>query len=298
MNISFLMGLLLFLLFVGFSWGYWFIRYGPPKGSSILLYHKVDRRMEWGGTWNTPKQFERQMRALQERGDRVVSLEDLVGNSPPKADHRQLPQVAITFDDGYQNIYRYAYPILKEFSYSATIFVTTGFVGKENFWDVNVGRRRFRHLSWEEIFEMKENGITFGSHTVTHRDLTKIPLEEIRWELSESKKKLEEKIGEEIRFLSYPFGRYNREIQKIAKDVGYSAAFTSYPKTKNSVIDPFARRRAGIYIIDTLPEFRVKTLGRQTRMSLLLFGIEDIKARIINFFSQGTPLVKKIKIKR
>jgi peptidoglycan/xylan/chitin deacetylase (PgdA/CDA1 family) len=204
-------------------------------------------------------------------------------------------RISITFDDGYENIYHHAYPILKEYGFSATIFLITDFVGKENSWDVNMGWRRFRHLSWEEIHEMKGNGITFGSHTVTHRDLTKLPLDEVKMELSESKRILEEKIGKEVRYLSYPFGRYTDEIQEIAKEIGYSKAFTSYPRTKNTHTDPFAIGRIGIYIIDTLPEFRVKTLGGQTGMSLILYGIEDIKGRVINFLSHGTPLVKKLK---
>ena len=291
MNVLFLFGLLLFLLLVGFSWVYWFIRYGPPRGNPILLYHKIDRRMEWGGTWNTPKQFERQMRILQEKGYTAVSLEDLVNSESRNTNHES--RVAITFDDGYENVYHYAYPILKKYGFTATLFIITGFVGQENLWDVNVGRRRFRHLSWDKILEMKENGFTMGSHTVTHRDLTKIPIEEVRWELSTSKRMLEKRIGDEVKYFSYPFGRYNREIQEIAQEVGYTAAFTSYPKTKNSLIDPFARRRVGIYIIDTPLEFRVKTDGSNP----LFFGIEDIKGRVVNFFSQGTPLVKKLKFK-
>jgi peptidoglycan/xylan/chitin deacetylase (PgdA/CDA1 family) len=285
MNTPFILGLFLFILFVGISWGYWFIRYGPRKGFPILLYHKIDRRMEWGGTWNTPRQFEKQLKSIKDEGYSVVPLEDLVETQLPITNHK-LP-ISITFDDGYENIYHYAYPILKEYGLTATVFLITGFVGKENSWDVNMGWRRFRHLSWEEIHEMKGDGITFGSHTVTHRDLTKLPIDEVRMELSESKRFLEEKIGEEVRYLSYPFGRYTDEIQEIAKEVGYSKAFTSYPRTKNSHYDPFALGRIGIYIIDTLPEFRVKTLGGQAGMSIFLFGIEDIKGRVINFLSNG-----------
>ena len=293
MDSLFLLGLLLFLFLVGVAWIYWFVRYGLPKGSPVLLYHKVDSRMEWGGTWNTPKQFERQMRFLREEGYTVVPLEDIVVGAGLKPAPTTRKLVAITFDDGYENLFHYAYPILKQYGYPATIFLITGFIGEENLWDVNVGMRRFRHLSWDEIIEMKENGFTFGSHTVTHRDLTKIPLEEVRWELAESKRSLKERIGEEIKFLSYPFGRYSEEIQGIAKETGYTTAFTSYPRTKNSFLDPFARRRVGIYIIDTLPEIRIKMDGSNP----LLYGIEEIKGRVINLFSHGTPLYKNVKLK-
>lgn len=293
MNPSLLLGLLLFFLLVGISWGYWFIRYGPPRGNPILLYHKIDRKMEWGGTWNTPSQFETQMKTLKEKGYTVVPLENLMVRAGFKPAPISSKSIAITFDDGYENVYQYAYPLLHLYGYPATIFLISGFVGKENLWDVNVGWRTYTHLNWDEIIEMKRKGITFGSHTVTHRDLTKISLRDVRWELLESKRRIEEKIGEEVKFLSYPFGRYNHAIQEIAKEVGYSAAFTSYPKSKNDAFDPYATGRVGIYIIDTLPEFRVKTFQK----NLFFIGVEEIKGRVINFFSHGTPLVKTMKIK-
>lgn len=249
----------------------------------VLLYHKIDRRPELGGTWNLPFQFERQMTYLKERGYEVVPLEDLITGAPyPK-------RVSITFDDGYEDVYSYAFPVLRQLGFPATVFLIAGYIGKENLWDVTLGRR-FRHLGWDQIEEMRRFGITFGSHTMTHPDLTRIPLDAAGYELRGSKQSLEERLGEEVRFLSYPFGRYNGEIEAVAEEAGYQVCFCSYPRRRNPGRNRYSVGRKGMYIIDTLFDFRAKVEGT----SSLLCGFQDIKGRLINSFSHGTPIAKRV----
>ncbi len=96
-------------------------------------------------------------------------------------------KVAFTFDDAYQDVYLNAFPLLQKFGFTACIFVITGYVGKYNEWDYNWGRNRKKHLSWEQIKEMADAGFEFGSHTVNHPDLTKIPDKFVEYELKRSK---------------------------------------------------------------------------------------------------------------
>jgi peptidoglycan/xylan/chitin deacetylase (PgdA/CDA1 family) len=105
--------------------------------------------------------FERQMQHLKDNNYRVISLADFLQflNYNQKLPNRS---VIITIDDGYLSTYDIAYPILKQFDYSAVIFVYTDFVG--------VGKSA---LSWDQTREMKDNGIEIGSHTLSHSDLTK-----------------------------------------------------------------------------------------------------------------------------
>jgi peptidoglycan/xylan/chitin deacetylase (PgdA/CDA1 family) len=271
----------------GLAWLFWYFRYGPPDPEllPVLAYHKVDRRFEWGGTWNTPAQFRRQVDWLAQHGYRTIGPDMLFESGHTSREGA----ILITFEDAYESVYHNAYPVLSTHGFVATVFVITGCVGSENRWDVRLGGRTFRHMDWDQIQELKRNGYTIGSHTVSHRDLTRLPQGEVRRELMESKRQLEEKLGDEIGYLSYPFGRYTPQIQDLAREVGYRAAFAFCPSCSNRTVDPYAIRQMGIYVIDTVWDLRVKVDPASHPIS---FGFEDMKGRLINFCARGTPVVK------
>lgn len=265
----------------------WNFNYGSPRERTIpvLLYHKITSEFGMGGVWNTPKQFRTQMECLKANGFRTLPIDEAFGDFKEKS-------VVITFDDGYEGVYTHAFPILKELNFTASIFVITEYVGKWNDWDVNFGVK-FRHLNWSQIKEMAKEGFSFYSHTHTHPDLTCLEEFRLREELYRSKMELERELGSRVRYLSYPFGHYNERTKSVAREVGYIGCFASYPKL-NSYKDPFAMRRHGMYIIDTLWDFRAKTMGRDG----ISFGFEDFKGRIINFFARGTYFVKRLQSTR
>ncbi len=193
-------------------------------------------------------------------------------------------EVFLTFDDGYESVYTHAFPILERFGFSATIFLISGWVGKKNLWDANWGRQ-FKHLSWLQIEELKSFGFNFGSHTVNHPDLTKLNQKEVEYELINSKNLIEDKLGERVLFLSYPFGRYNQKVKRIAQKTGYRYAFTICPDPENPS-DPYALGRLGIYLFDTKLTLNIKINHTP------LFWMEEMKGRIVNRFAEGTTLVK------
>lgn len=285
-----LIGAVVVLGAVSAGWLWWFVRHGRPQSPRppVLLYHKVTPRFDLSGTWTTPAQFEAHLRSLKGRGFRAMTLSEfhrLLEAGSPFPEKR----VVITFDDAYETVLRYAFPLLREYGFTATIFAVTGFIGCTNVWDVGVPGLRSRHLGWDELAEMAAGGCSIGSHTVTHIDLTKAPADRVRTELVGSKHVLEERLGVRVDFLSYPFGRYDDRTIRLAREAGYRGAVSSYPRGKNWRDDPFALRRMGIYIIDTMADFRIKT---DERPRLLLFGLEELKGRVINFCSRGTSLVK------
>ena len=262
----------------------------------VLTYHKVTDSFEWGITRVSPKNFERQVRYLKQEGFSTVDLSILTpgaGIGFPASDdvgEFQLPkeqgkQVTLTFDDGYESVYQNAFPLLKKYCYKATVFLISGYAGEMNLWEASFGRR-FRHLSWEQIREMKASGFQFGSHTVNHPDLTRLTRSELEYELRSSKEKIENELNQEVKFLSYPFGRHNPLVREEAKKAGYLAAF-SLISEKNS--DLFALGRLGVYLFDTPLSLKIKL------NPVGLFWIEDLKGWIINQFSAGTALVKRYK---
>ncbi len=182
-----------------------------------------------------PETFQRQMRFLKEKRYNVVALESLADliknqkNIPPRT-------IAITFDDGYKDNYINAFPILKKYNLPATIFIIVNEMGRPD------------RLSWEEIKEMQSSGlISFGSHTLGPLPLTDIESpEEVKKQIFDSKKILEEKLGTLITMFSYPAGRFDEKIRQLVIDAGYKAAVATNPGKKYSDNDVFALKRIRI----------------------------------------------------
>ncbi len=243
---------------------------------SILVYHKVDRTVEIGGGWITPGVFRRQMEYIKRRNIPVLNPHEYM---------EKREGILITFDDGYECIYEFAFPVLKEFGFPALVFVVTGFIGKKNTWDLPLWGEEL-HLTEREIKEMRKEGIFFGSHSHTHPDLRKLPEEKLREELSVSKKVLEDMLGERVDFLSYPFGLFNERVKSVARECGYKYGFTTFPLKSR---DPFETGRMGVYPVDTFYEFRTKIEGGR------FFEFERVKSSIIHYLARGTYLLTKWK---
>lgn len=272
-----------FILLFFFFYLYWFINYktDSKKEFKVLAYHKIHSGIEPGITFQTPGNFYKQMKFLFENGYETVNLKHLLKKT--SADRKR---ILITFDDGYESIYNNAYPIMQGFEQSGCVFIITGFVGEKNKWDYSLGKR-FQHLSWEQIQEMQRYGFEFGSHTVSHRDLTKLKPPYVKYELEKSKKTLEDKLGKAIIALSYPFGRFNEQVQEIAQNVGYKLVFGFHPQFNVSENPDFPTVfRMPIYRIDNLFSLKTK-IGQGS-----LYWLMEMRDRIINQFSIGTTLVK------
>lgn len=251
------------------------------------MYHKVDPRWEWGGTRITPKKFEQQLAYLKARDYCTLSLPDYLNKCHSGKIGRNY--VVLSFDDSYESIYHYAFPLLKKYDFTATVFVITDFIGRENTWDANLGGRTFKHLSAYQILEMSNHGIQFGSHTASHPCLTLLSREVIQKELKDSKHILESLLNRTVDFISYPFGRTDTRVIKTARRIGYKGGVIFKSPKKRSIPPEFRIERQGVYLLDNLTLFKAK-LGENT-----LNHIEQKRLKLINFFSLGTVIVQGLK---
>ncbi|MDP2924112.1 MAG: polysaccharide deacetylase family protein [Candidatus Omnitrophota bacterium] len=194
-------------------------------GLAILTYHTID---ESGSVISASLvDFKRQMDYLKDNNYIIFSLEEAVFHIKNKI---KFPKkaIAITFDDGYKNNYLLAYPILKQYNFKATIFLTTDYIGNRNAWPYqNKPYPNLEMLSWEEIIEMSNNGIDFGAHTQSHPFLTKISSEKAQQQIINSKKIIEGYINKPVKLFSYPFGDFNSDVMKIVRDNGFIGACSS-----------------------------------------------------------------------
>ena len=244
----------------------------------VLVYHKVDDKVEWGLTRVNPKAFRRQIKILQAGNYKFVTISKL--RNTLESDK----VVAITFDDAYRSAYTHAYPVLKELNAPATIYVITDYVGEENRWDLNVGNITFQHISWEELKELKENGWEIGSHTLSHRDMRKLDLEELKKEFSGSKEMLESKLNITVKSISFPFGKFGLREIETAKAIGYTSGAVFYPLFNRfkGEHELFIVKRLGVYLWDTKTFFKFKISSGIAKL------LEILKQNLLNLFSSIT----------
>lgn len=210
-------------------------------GVRILCYHRVNDRVENYITVSV-REFRNQMRFLAQAGYHTASLRDLVeGRTGPKS-------VVITFDDGYGDNYEQAFPILKEYGFTAAIFCIAEAIGLAGY------------LTKEHILELHQAGFEFGSHTLSHPHLPQISSADKWREINGSKKLLEEVLGFPVGFFCYPYGEWEPESVHLVEKAGYRGACTNLPGS-NEKIDPFFLRRTEIAASDTVDDFKKKLAG-------------------------------------
>jgi len=209
-------------------WAWW---RGAVQGLPVLVYHKIGvppAGSELKDLWVSPENFRAQVAWLLAHGYTTVLFSDL---AKAHKKHKELPSkaVLITFDDGYENNYTYAYKILRELGAKGNIFVVFNTIGKANLWH-NPGTEPWVNMaSMEMLKEMQESGvIEFGSHTMNHPNLEKLPFEDAAWELAESKKQLEAALGREMCAFAYPYGAgaYAPAVRELALKTGYTLDFS------------------------------------------------------------------------
>lgn len=233
------------------------------KGIPILMYHNISPDPSTGsiGHRMEPETFERQMRYLKEQGYHTVDLGAVVDYYQKEAAILEKP-IVITLDDGYEGNYYYAFPTLKKYGLTATIFVVTNIVGGLNDFDIKAGLKPpSRMLTWEQVKEMDAAGITIGCHTLDHAHLGKVSPAEARRQIVESKKGLEQVLGHEVEYFCYPYGEYNAYVLQVLRECDFRAAVTVNPLLVTGIKDPLQLNRISIpgYIEDE--EFASRILG-------------------------------------
>ncbi len=192
----------------------------------------------------TPGMFKFQMWYLKAAGFQVVPLEEIISFTRGSISGEKL--VALTFDDGYQDFYDNAYSTLRTYGYPSTVFLVSDLIGRENLWDYRELNIRKRLLDWDRITEMRDNNVTFGSHTKTHPFLSKLPTSEIEDELSGSKEALEKRLGIPVNFFCYPYGNYDERAVAKVREAGFLAAVTMNRGLIHRGDDPLEMRRSFI----------------------------------------------------
>ena len=207
-----------------------------------LGFHRVEPVTGLEITRLSPRRFQRILELIADSGTSVVPPGGQVG-------------VTLTFDDGMSSVGRHALPLLAERGWPATVFLIAGYVGKADSWDVRLLGRRRPMMSWSEIRKWATAGVSFGSHSLTHADLTVLTDRSLREELRSSKAMIEDQTGKKVDWLSYPFGRHDARVREAAAAAGYMGAFGTLA-SRPDVPDLFACPRVLVNVLTSLLELR------------------------------------------
>lgn len=233
----------------------------PKNSVSVLMYHALTEKPESGvHRVHIPvAAFEEQMNWLASQAYQVLPLRTLVASL--KQGHN-LPEkrVVLTFDDGYLSLYNYAWPILKKHNFEATLFVTTDPVGLPAYSSLKgfeeAGQPvNDRPLTWPELGEMAQGGWAIEGHSCSHPQLAQLDLAQVRHEVVDCKKIIEEKLNRPVHYYAYPFGNYNRQSLTALAEAGYEAGCSVHIGKASNGSDILRLPRVEINSADDLPTF-------------------------------------------
>lgn len=238
------------------------------RGVPILMYHMVSDDV--AGTKLaklrvSPSRFRSQMAYLKAQGYEGITIKEWLEYRHNRGGRPRKP-VIITFDDGYENFYTTAWPILKDYGFKAVVFLVTRQIGGVNWWDKEKGEPEEPLMTLEEIVDLAGSGVELGSHSHSHRDLTGLPLAEVESDVRASKSVLEGALGIEITSFSYPYGKENRHVRWAVKEAGFQAACSIHPGDNDDAVDPFQLRRIIVKRNDNMLDFMLKLRKGKSRI--------------------------------
>lgn len=248
----------------------------PVQGEIWCLHRVLTERSPFPSNREleiTPDFLESLIFGHLQRGFQFVSVDDIVSDVDRRPwDLRRKKRVAISFDDGFVDVYQNAFPIFQKYHIPFTIYLVGSYPeGQSDLWwiqmeqlagsDISAFERMMKELyqakdnmrdlmhqktnsspdtnlcerlslSWEQLEEMVSSGLcTIGSHSMTHPGLTRIPKEQVLWELTESRRVIESHLPVRVKHFSYPHSMESKDIQAQIKEAGYFSATLGYGGT-------------------------------------------------------------------
>ncbi|MEW6050997.1 MAG: polysaccharide deacetylase family protein [Candidatus Zixiibacteriota bacterium] len=250
---------------------------GETSGETTLVFHKSVSRFSYSVTNFSPRRIFGLLDQLHRAGFSFGGR-----HSVPHAH-----SLVVSFDDGYGHLMDLLPSLIDQFDIRPHVFMPTELIGKSNKWDYSHLLFPCKHLNREEIRRLDEWGVEFGSHGHRHVDLRSLDDRQLFAELRHSKGILEDLLGKTVTRLSYPFGRTDARVARIAHSVGFTRGYTmKFPTGSDSHL---STGRIPIYGYDTSLSVRMKLSHGPWRQ------VEALKVAITNYLSGGTILLNTLR---
>ena len=186
--------------------------------------------------------------------------------------------VVVTFDDGFQSVIENAIPELLNRNIPSTLFIPTAYIGRNPKWEVEHGFNIYQEkiMTEKQIKELPLDMVSVGSHSTSHNRLTSLGEIDAKKELFESRRKLETILGCEVTLFSFPYGDFNENLLKVARDAGYKRVFSSLPALCFQNFNEYVTGRISVNPTDWHLEFMLKISGAYSWLPV----ISSFKKRI------------------
>lgn len=247
--------------------------------TAVLLFHSVSDKSLTEQSHVTTNTFKRLLSYIHKQKYRTLTAYETALFPDNKID-TSASYISLIFDDGFENFYTNAIPLLEQFNIRASVFIVAGSIDSYSSWDIYKPQKQ---LSKEHIRSISKDGHEIGSHTLSHPDLVLLSDKEITHELSESKKILEDITGTPVKSLSFPFGSWSMRVWNIAKECGYEAA-VAYRKHNRAT--PPIIPATGVYAFDSAEDIIEKIEKKQAASNAIQ------RSLIMPHFAKGTPVWK------
>lgn len=183
---------------------------GQTQAASVLLYHHVSAKTP-KSTSVTIEQFQQHLELIEQLKLEVVPLTtitDAIKNNEPVSNN----WVAITFDDGYRNVYDNAFPLLQQKNMPFTVFVNPSMVKPSKLY-----------MDWPQIKELSDAGVIIANHTMAHENLVQdgLTAKQIVDNIEQAEAIIKQKLGQNHKMLAFPYGEYNEEVELALEKLGY-----------------------------------------------------------------------------
>jgi peptidoglycan/xylan/chitin deacetylase (PgdA/CDA1 family) len=233
----------------------------------ILMYHEIAASPQTASRLAVPvAAFAAQLAHLHAAGFTAITAADFAaalagGTSPPER------SIVITFDDGYADFHDLALPLLLRYGFTATVFVTAGWI--QDAGPDSADGRPGTMLSWSQIMAAADAGIEIGAHSYRHPELDQMPGHQVWRELADSKAMLEDGLMRPVPGLAYPFGYSNSGVRRAARDIGHQYACAVGNAVVGPRWDPFALPRLTVRRSTSLRAFSQAVRGQRLPLSYL-----------------------------
>jgi GT2 family glycosyltransferase/peptidoglycan/xylan/chitin deacetylase (PgdA/CDA1 family) len=219
----------------------------------ILAFHCIARPRATSeiSYCTSPARFRKFLARLRALGRVAVSADRWLRGDLPESN------VLLTFDDAFGDFYTEVFPEIERFRLAPLVFVVVDRIGKTNDWEDGSALGVRPLLTLEQIRELQRHGVAFGAHSLTHRPLPTLPDDELRRQVTDSKRKLEDLIGAPVEWFAYPYGEVDRRVRAAVAEAGYKAAVTTRPGL-NGWQDPLALKRLEMSDEDTPLDLALK----------------------------------------
>ncbi len=241
----------------------------------ILMYHSIDASNSVISL--SAEIFATHLQYLKEHNFQVVPLAtalDLLHKGTCQG-----TEVVLTFDDGFENFYTTAYPLLASFQMPALVFLVADYCGQDNYWPgQNQAIPRMPLLNWSMIKELTKLGIEFGAHSCSHPDLTKLTRQAVKEEILNSRKTIQEHTGKQVDYFAYPYGASNSATQEIVAKEFQAGLGTFLAPTQRSDNRANLSRVDAYYLKDCFsllgtpmlsPYLKARNLARRIRQQFI-----------------------------